>query len=264
MLSIIIPTYNSSAVLGRALNSIVGQTFTGWEVLIMDGASKDNTVEIAESYHDKRIKVFSEPDKGIYDAMNKGVKKAQGEWLYFLGSDDSLYDSYVLKKVFGEIGKNDEIVYGEVFAPHLTLEYKGEWSLDKVWYNRCHQAIFYKRTVFKEYGLYDQRYKVLADFAFNLRWFLQGKIKNRYVGIIVANYSEGGLSQTTRDEVFNREFGILLLKYGRKVLPISIQKEAIWDAIRNNPDRVVLRLVLKSYLYYLRIMDKKNRLLCHE
>ena len=99
-LSIIIPTYNSASVLAKALDSIVKQNFTDWEVLVMDGVSTDNTIKVAQSYNDSRIHIFSEPDKGIYDAMNKGIEKAQGEWLYFLGSDDWLLNGNVFDSLF--------------------------------------------------------------------------------------------------------------------------------------------------------------------
>lgn len=99
-LSIIIPTYNSASVLPRALDSIICQTFTNWEVLIMDGISTDDTLKMAQSYNDSRIRIYSEPDNGIYDAMNKGINKANGEWLYFLGSDDCLFSKDVLSNIF--------------------------------------------------------------------------------------------------------------------------------------------------------------------
>src|SRR5215218_2671624 len=99
-LSIIIPTYNAGNNLARALESVLQQTFSSFEVLIMDGLSTDNTSAIVESFHDERIQLFREGDRGIYDAMNKGIAKARGAWLYFLGSDDELYTSTVLEEIF--------------------------------------------------------------------------------------------------------------------------------------------------------------------
>ncbi|MBP5724119.1 MAG: glycosyltransferase [Bacteroidales bacterium] len=99
-LSIIIPTYNSSKIIGRALDSIVNQTMQDFEVLVMDGASTDNTGEIVASYNDERIKFYSEPDKGIYDAMTKGITKAQGESLYFISIDDWLINNNEFRSLF--------------------------------------------------------------------------------------------------------------------------------------------------------------------
>ena len=148
-LSIIIPTYNSASVLPKALDSIVGQTFGDWEVLIMDGVSTDDTLKVAQSYNDSRIRINSEPDKGIYDAMNKGIGKARGEWLYFLGSDDWLLNDNVLHDVFAQDADSYDVVYGEVEAPHLASNHSGEWTLQTIDRNRCHQAILYRRQVIR-------------------------------------------------------------------------------------------------------------------
>ncbi len=218
-LSIIIPTYNSSKVIGRALDSIVAQTFGDWEVLVMDGVSKDNTGEIVKSYNDERIKFYSEPDKGIYDAMNKGIKKAHGEWLYFLGSDDWLYDNEVLAYFFRD---NDfsgyDVVYGDVDAPQLIDNYKGAWSLDNLKYNRCHQAIFYRKYMFDRLGLYNTKYKIKADHDYNLRWYLDLRTHSKYVERIIAKFCENGVSSNSIDYKFNKNIYKLILVSGRNTL----------------------------------------------
>ena len=133
-LSIIIPTFNSASVLPKALGSIVSQTFTDWEVLIMDGVSTDDTLKVAQSYDDSRIRIYSEPDKGIYDAMNKGIKKAQGEWLYFLGSDDWLLNATVLNQIFSNDIEKYDVIYGDVESTHLDQLHHGEWDMMKIKY----------------------------------------------------------------------------------------------------------------------------------
>ena len=92
LISIIIATYNAEETLHDALESVLNQSFQDWECLVVDGASKDNTVKIIEEFckHDKRFRFISEPDKGIYDAFNKGWRMAKGEWIYYLGADDLL------------------------------------------------------------------------------------------------------------------------------------------------------------------------------
>lgn len=226
----------------------------------MDGVSTDNTIEIAQSYKDPRIHIYSEPDKGIYDAMNKGIKKAEGEWLYFLGSDDSLRDNSVFEKVMYEIDNASEkglmVFYGDVYAPQLDEECHGEWTIEKVYHNRCHQAVFYHWRLFRINGLYDLKYKILADYAFNLKWFLRQKEASRYVPMIIANYQDGGVSTKRIDLAFKKDFGCILLKYGRRSLPVNIQKEAAWDVIRNNDDNVVLSLTMRLYVLWLRLLAK--------
>ena len=113
--SIIIATFNAAKTLSIAMNSVMKQTFQDWECIIVDGASKDNTVEIVKSYvnRDSRFRYISEPDKGIYDAFNKGWKMAKGEWIYYLGADDE-----VLPNAFIELFKSDmslfEVIYGDI------------------------------------------------------------------------------------------------------------------------------------------------------
>jgi glycosyltransferase involved in cell wall biosynthesis len=213
-LSIIIPTFNSSKVIARALDSIVAQTFTDWEVLIMDGVSTDDTLKIAQFYNDSRIRIYSEPDKGIYDAMNKGIKKARGEWLYFLGSDDWLLDGKVFENVFSLDIDNFDVVYGDVESAILGTESQGEWSLSSIDSNRCHQCIFYKRRVFKKLGLYNLEYSVWADHDLNMKWFFSDSIKKKYVPVIIAHYSEGGFSADKRDSQFIKYMPYLKLRRG--------------------------------------------------
>src|ERR1019366_6920119 len=102
-LSIIVPTFNSSTYIERCLQSIRIQTFRDYEVILQDGASSDDSVQIARSFRDANagmdIKLFSGKDEGVYDAMNKACRVARGEWLYFLGSDDELHDANVLSAV---------------------------------------------------------------------------------------------------------------------------------------------------------------------
>ena len=230
-LSIIIPTFNSASVLPKALGSIVSQTFTDWEVLIMDGVSTDDTLKVAQSYDDSRIRIYSEPDKGIYDAMNKGIKKAQGEWLYFLGSDDWLLNENVLSDVFvqGTLEGYD-VVYGEVEAPHLASNHSGEWTLQTIDRNRCHQAILYRRQVIRRLGGYNTKYKIWADYDLNLKWFFDKRVKKKHIPTIIAHYSEGGYS-TTCDAEMLKDMSWMLLVRGRKMYTAKEKKELIHEAL---------------------------------
>ncbi len=231
-ISIIVSTFNSSTVLGRALDSVVCQTFTDWEVLLMDGASTDNTLKVAESYTDNRIRIFSEPDKGVYDAMNKGIEKASGKWLYFLGSDDYLLNNGVLKQVSNLIPEKYDVFYGDVEAPQLDPRHKGEWHFKDIEFNRCHQAIFYNKNVFRKLGNYNLKYIVYADHDMNLKWFLNKRIKSYYYPIAIAHYSDGGLSIQKKDKVFLDDFPKLVLRYGWNSLNRSDRKKYV-NIIKN-------------------------------
>lgn len=230
-LSIIIPTYNSASVLPKALDSIVGQTFTDWEVLIMDGVSTDDTLTVARSYHDSRIRIFSEPDKGIYDAMNKGIKKAHGEWLYFLGSDDWLLNENVLSEIIVQNGLDGyDVVYGEVEAPHLASNHSGEWTLQTLDRNRCHQAILYRNKTIRRLGSYNTKYKIWADYDLNLKWFFNKKVKKKHIPTVIAHYSEGGYSSICDTEML-KDLSWILLVRGRKMYSAEEKKELINEAL---------------------------------
>ena len=199
--SIIIPTYNSEATLALALDSIIQQTFTNFEILLLDGLSKDNTVALASSYNDPRIKIFCEADKGVYDAMNKGMKLAQGEWIYFIGSDDFLYDNEVLNNVAKELeGVKDDVLYGNVLIKGDSgwakdgQIFKGKFTFQKLLRgNICHQSMFYRRSFIDKNKLeYNLRYPVSADWDFNISAHLLTKF--HFTDRIIAVFNAGGIS----------------------------------------------------------------------
>lgn len=206
--SIIIPTFNSANTIHIALDSILRQTFDNWEVLIMDGVSSDNTLDVIRELNDNRIHIYSEPDSGIYDAMNKGIKQAKGEWVYFLGSDDSLYADDVLEKIAVIARKTKyKVLYGNVlikgeagWAKDGTI-YAGEFTLNKLLdKNICHQALFYKKTCYKD-CLYNLKYTVCADYDLNLK--LWSKYKFGYIDLCIATFNGGGFSKVTEDKLFS-------------------------------------------------------------
>jgi glycosyltransferase involved in cell wall biosynthesis len=217
--SIIIPTYNSALTLSISLDSVLHQNFSNYEVLVMDGASKDETVQIGKKYNDPRINVFSEPDNGIYDAMNKGIANAKGEWIYFLGSDDRLLNNNVLQDLHRSIQKTRcKVVYGSAkisgeagWAKDGAI-YDGEFSLEKLLRtNICHQAMLYHRSIFQKLGNYDLQYRVCADYDFNLRCFANYAFA--YVPITLSLFNAGGASTTIHDEPFARDMWINIVKY---------------------------------------------------
>lgn len=227
LLSIIIPTYNSSGTLGRTLDSILSQTWQDYDILIIDNKSTDNTIGIIKAYQEKtsKICVISEPDKGIYDAMNKAIKLAKGEWLYFIGSDDRLLDVNVLKNIFNsDLGKTD-VVYGNVISDRFDGRYDGEFSLEKLLTkNICHQSIFLNKRVFKKIGNFNIKYKTQADWDHNLRWFINPHIRKQYINIDVADYANGGASSQFPDLIFPAEMYSQVIKNGFFNLPADILK----------------------------------------
>lgn len=222
-LSVIIPTFNSAASIETCLRSIAGQTFTSYEVIVQDGVSSDDTVERIRRFEAAipkgALRLFIEKDRGIYDAMNRGVRRAAGEWLYFLGSDDEFYDRDVLRTIFaGNDLTGCDVVYGNVrFVGQADWArdnpiYDGVFDFEKLLNkNLCHQAIFYRAKFFKKIGKYNTDYALYADWDFNMRCWTKTEFK--HIDLIVANFSADGLSGTGRDERFRKEVAANVLRY---------------------------------------------------
>ena len=221
LISIIIPTYNSENTLQSCLESITKQSFISWEVILVDGQSDDNTLNIIRELANKfsSITYISEKDEGIYDAMNKGIQLAKGEWMYFLGSDDTLYNDRVLSEINENIIKTSaKAVYGNVIMRGSNkwvqdgYVHAGEFDLQKLLYqNICHQAIFYHKSLFSTIGIYNLKYPVFADYDFNLRSF--AKYQFNYIDVAIANFNVGGHSTQINDPEFEKEKGPNIIKY---------------------------------------------------
>jgi len=219
IISVIIPTYNCVDTLGAALISVVDQNLAEKEIIIVDGGSTDGTLDLLQKYDRQISKWISEPDEGIYDAVNKGIDLATGEWLYFLGSDDILYDNHVLSDIpFKSMRCN--MIYGNVVldkdgvvGPAGSI-YDGQFDKYKLAKrNICHQAIFYKKELFQELGKYDNRYPMLADWVFNMKAFAEKKTYPTYINRIIAVYANQGLSDKKEDINFKHDRETLVKTY---------------------------------------------------
>ena len=212
-ISIITVCLNAVNVIDAAINSVLGQTFSDVEYIVIDGGSVDGTVALLDKYQQQnKLKYISEPDAGIYDAMNKGIQLATGEWIYFLGSDDIFYDAEVLERIFFRPLEEVEIVYGNVQYLHAGNIYDGPFNQEKISIkNICHQALFIKMSVFKNIGLFNCRYKISADHEFNLRW-MGLNLPGLYVDETVVIYNEKGMSGQIWDQAFYYDFDKLLIE----------------------------------------------------
>lgn len=213
--TIIIPLFNSGATLRRTLESVLTQTFTKYELVFIDGDSVDDTIRIITDFRvqnpDVPIKFISEKDQGIYDAMNKGIKLASGEWIYFMGSDDTLASAEVLQDVYDELAITDEdLIYGNVYGEKSGKSYIYD-TTDKVLSTGIHhQSIFYKHHVFDILGNYDLAFKIAADYDFTLKIFLNDSFTTRYINQNIACYGEGGFSSLNFDyKFFSSHYRIL-------------------------------------------------------
>ena len=239
-LTIIIPTLQAERTLGEALDSVLAQQFADLEILIMDSVSRDRTLEIAGDYarRDPRLRIISQPDKGIYDAMNKGVEAARGQWILFLGSDDRLHDQRVLSTFAALPGLETlDLVYGNVVSPSYKGVYDGEFDLRKLLHrNMPHQAIFHKKSLFGLLGGFTIHYRGYADWDFNIRSFKDSRVRKRYIDLVVAYFGADGVS-SRHDVPFLREVMIpeqlLLLKDHPHLLRSVEAFDEWWRLLRN-------------------------------
>ncbi|MCI9607948.1 MAG: glycosyltransferase [Muribaculaceae bacterium] len=234
LFSIITVTYNAENTLPATVDSVRQQTFTDYEHLVIDGKSKDRTVEIATDAH-PRIKVTSEPDSGLYDAMNKGLDRACGKYLIFLNAGDSFHSPDTLAKIADAIIANNYpgIVYGQtdivdsqrrkIADRHLTapqsLDYKSFADGMVV----CHQAFVTLARIAPQFNL---KYRFSADYEWCIRC-LQHSRKNVYVGDTIIDYLFEGLTTANRRKSLTERFRIMARYYG--VLP------TVWNHLRFLP-----------------------------
>jgi glycosyltransferase involved in cell wall biosynthesis len=200
LISLIIATYNSGGFLTYCLDSIESQSFKGFELIIIDGNSTDQTVDILKKY-DKSINYWiSEKDSGIYDAWNKGIAQAKGTWITFLGSDDALYptafDDYV--NFLSTIDKDVKYVSSKLNLTDgdrnviKTLGLPWDWKTCRLQNVIAHPGSLHHRELYEKYGLYDTSYKICADFEFLLR---PGKyLKSAFMDKITVKMQQGGVS----------------------------------------------------------------------
>ena len=266
-LSIITINYNNAEGLRKTLASVASQTYADIEHVIVDGGSTDGSVEIIREYADNEakgerleakgtenskadtpastlytlhltpsahvVRWISEPDKGIYNAMNKGIRMATGEYIEILNSGDILFDANVTRRMIERLDQinsqgeeNMGILYGNMTKVNSQGKVVGksgytEYSLRQFYSSTLnHDCAYIRRDLFEEYGLYDEQLKIVSDW----KWYLQaiglGRVKPEYVDIDVTIFDDGGISETN-----------LALRYAerRKVLEEVLPPAILWD-----------------------------------
>ena len=213
LFSIVIPVFRCAEKLERSLASVLAQPRELFELVVIDGDSRDATLEVLRA-READLRWLSEPDRGVYDAMNKGIARTTGRYLYFLGAGDCLREG-VLARVAPHLPKSRiGFVYGDVFMHDRNLVWDGPWTAEKFRTRTpCQQAIFYDRRVFARHGLFEQRFKTMADYALNIRCFGDRRIEKIHLPEIIADYEGGGYSASVRDELFHSERPELLQRH---------------------------------------------------
>jgi len=211
-ISIIMAVLNGVNSVEACIQSIVNQTYQNIELIIMDGGSTDGTLDILRRYDDRITVWRSESDRGIYDAMNKGTCRATGDWVLFLGCDDTL--SVDLKNVAPLLRDCGVIYYGDAYWPVNRRLYDGSFSAAKLARtNICHQAIFYPRAVFDKYS-FNLRYPFQADWELNMRCFSDPALSFQYISLQISIYNDqSGASSTKRDFALEEDYITLMWRH---------------------------------------------------
>ena len=204
-ISIITSCYNREATIRGAIESVLGQDYPNIEYIIVDGASKDNSLQVINEYKDRITKIISEPDRGMYEAINKGIRMATGDAIGILNSDDFFTTNDILQQVSDAFEANKELdaVYGDVhFVNPDNLEKCVRYYSSKVFrrelmklgFMPAHPSFYLKKERFEQFGLYKMDYKIAADFEFLLRVIYKEGIRTQYLPLDMVTMRTGGAS----------------------------------------------------------------------
>lgn len=215
-LSVITICYNNCKGLERTARSIACQTNQGFEWIVIDGGSIDGTVELIKSLERQPDAWCSEPDKGIYNAMNKGIVRSHGEYLLFLNSGDTLADTNIVRD-FLSMSSSEDIISGDILVDGSVEKARytaDECDIDYEYmalYTILHPSTFIRHSLFEHYGLYDERYRIVSDWKFFLEVLIQHTCTYRRWKRFVADFNTDGVSETeeTRAKLLEERNDIL-------------------------------------------------------
>ena len=201
LITVVTVCYNSENYIERTLKSVLGQNYQNYEYIIIDGKSTDKTCSIISSYKEKINLFISEPDTGIYNAMNKAILKAKGEWIIFLNAGDTFVDESTLEKVSPFLIENRaDVVYGDIYKKRKSGELllkRAEKQGNKHRMYFCHQAVFCRTSLLKKYQ-FDEKYRLSADFKFFKQIFIDG-YRFCQINMPISVFDTTGISNTNRN-----------------------------------------------------------------
>tara|TARA_B100001287_G_scaffold174368_1_gene146937 strand:- start:4913 stop:5665 length:753 start_codon:yes stop_codon:yes gene_type:complete len=238
-ISIIVATFNSSSTICDCIESIITQNYSNIEIIVIDGKSNDNTIELLNrNYKNFSIKIISEPDKGIYDALNKGIILSEGDVVGFVHSDDILKSNEIIAQIADNFNnKNIDGVYGDlqyvnkkdskiIIRNWISCDFNFN-LLAKGWMPP-HPTLFLKKEVYKKHGLFDLKYSISADYDFMLRVFKDTDLTFYYMPKVITLMRVGGVSNRNLKNLF-------------------VKTKEDYNVIKNNNIGNLLTLFLKNF-----------------
>jgi len=262
-LSIITINYNNLAGLKRTCESILCQTCRDFEWIIIDGGSTDGSKELIEQYQDYFAYWCSEPDKGIYNAMNKGIAKAKGEYLIFMNSGDYFMDFHIVEE-FANATWTEDVIVGDVAynGNEKTIKrHPDNNNLDMdffIYSTICHQASFIKKTLFELYGVYDECFSMSSDWKFFIEVLIIHNHSYRHWQKIIVGYNTDGMSSLAANlSKINNERTQILNHYGRIVNPILKRNQRIQELDLPLPILIKQRVWMKIVTIFKILMNRQ-------
>ncbi|RTY91098.1 glycosyltransferase [Flavobacterium sp. RSP46] len=238
-ISIITVCYNSSKTIEKTIVSVANQTYKDLEFIIVDGDSKDNTIEIVKKHESVISNWISEQDNGLYDAMNKGISMATGDLIGILNSDDTFNSATVIEEIFAFHQENNidasvgNIIQHKEDGSIVRLYSSKNWSPEKlsIGFMPPHPSIFFKKELFSKFGYYDLNFKIGADYELITRFFLKNNICWKFSGITTTAMLVGGLSSSGASSY--------------KLITKEIQKALQMNRITFSPFKIKMRFFWK-------------------
>ncbi|MEM7086973.1 MAG: glycosyltransferase family 2 protein [Bacteroidota bacterium] len=218
-ITVITVNYNNGAGLRQTIESVLEQNYDGLEYIVVDGASTDDSVEIIKQYQSQLSLWISEPDTGVYQAMNKGIRKANGDYLLFLNSGDTLYNAEVLKWVGEKIQGNKDIYYGNLmfhsnndsFVRNYPKQLRFSYFLKR---SLPHPGSFIKRTLFERLFYYSEDYRIVSDWEFFLFAVFKTGISYEHLDAVISKFDLDGMSNDPKNnKLIKKERAIVLQKH---------------------------------------------------
>lgn len=233
--SIITTCYNREATIGGAIESVLAQDYPDIEYIVVDGASKDNSLSVIKEYQDRIAKLVSEPDHGMYEAINKGIRMATGDVVGLVHSDDFLYDDHVISDIVREFERTEaDFIYGNgIFVDaqktnKIVRRWRGgnyrRWKVRYGWLP-LHPTCYIRRDVMMREGLYDETFRISADSDFLVRYLYKMHLKVHYMNREIIRMRMGGLSTNVRTQKLMWHEDIRMYRnHGFCPLPVKLMK----------------------------------------
>jgi glycosyltransferase len=228
LVSIVTVTFNSRATIADTIRSVASQSYSNIEHIIIDGSSTDDTLEIVRNTPNRITKIISEPDKGIYDALNKGIANSDGNIIGLLHSDDELASDIIIEEICKKfIQTSADIVYGDLIYvsnknKDKIIRYWNKSLVNKGWMP-AHPTVFIRKEVYNKYGQFNLRFKISSDYDFILRLMQTRDLKIEYLPRIITKMRMGGVSNSSFGNIFLKSLeDYLIIKKNGLPNPLAV------------------------------------------